>query len=64
MTGKLWEIADIAALIEAKEGEKPAVRATYKKQVHQLTDAAARMRAVPKPRRSLAAVFGSAARYN
>lgn len=33
VTDKLWEIADIVALIEAKEGEKPMVRGTYKKRV-------------------------------
>lgn len=32
VTGKLWEIADIIALIEAKESEKPAVRGPYRKQ--------------------------------
>ncbi|MEV8882329.1 MULTISPECIES: IS1 family transposase [Mesorhizobium] len=31
VTGKLWEIGDIVALIEAKEAEKPMVRGTYKK---------------------------------
>ena len=31
VTGKLWEIADIVALIEAKEADKPAVRGPYKK---------------------------------
>ena len=31
VTGKLWEIADIVALIEAKEAEKPVVRGPYKK---------------------------------
>lgn len=31
VTDKLWEIADIVALIEAKEAEKPAVRGPYKK---------------------------------
>jgi hypothetical protein len=30
--GKLWEISDIVALIEAKEAEKPMVRGLYKKQ--------------------------------
>lgn len=28
---KLWEIAEIVALIEAKEAEKPMVRGPYKK---------------------------------
>lgn len=31
VTGKLWEIADIVALIEAKEAEKPTSRGPYKK---------------------------------
>ncbi|GIL03234.1 MAG: transposase [Alphaproteobacteria bacterium] len=31
VTGKLWEVSDIVALIEAKEAEKPAVRGPYKK---------------------------------
>ena len=31
VTGKLWEIADIVALIEAKEAEKPVQRGPYKK---------------------------------
>ena len=31
VTEKLWEIADIVALIEAKEAEKPVVRGPYKK---------------------------------
>lgn len=31
VTDKLWEIADIVALIEAKEAEKPMVRGPYKK---------------------------------
>ncbi|WP_027052212.1 hypothetical protein [Mesorhizobium erdmanii] len=31
VTDKLWEIADIVALIEAKEAEKPAIRGTYRK---------------------------------
>jgi hypothetical protein len=31
VTGKLWEIADIVGLIEAKEAEKPMVRGSYKK---------------------------------
>lgn len=31
VTDKLWEIADIVALIEAKEAEKPVVRGPYKK---------------------------------
>jgi hypothetical protein len=31
VTGKLWEIADIVALIEAKEAEKPVVCGPYKK---------------------------------
>ena len=31
VTGKLWEIADIVALIEAKEAEKPTMRGPYKK---------------------------------
>ena len=30
VTGKLWEIADIVALIEAKEAEKPVVCGPYK----------------------------------
>jgi hypothetical protein len=30
VTGKLWEIGDIVALIEAKEAEKPMVRGPYK----------------------------------
>lgn len=30
VTGKLWEIADIVALIEAKEAEKPVVRSPSK----------------------------------
>lgn len=29
VTDKLWEIADIVALIEAKEAEKPAVRGPH-----------------------------------
>jgi hypothetical protein len=33
VTDKLWEIADIVALIEAKEAEKPTVRGPYKKGV-------------------------------
>jgi hypothetical protein len=33
VTDKLWEIADIVALIEAKEAEKPVKRGPYKKQV-------------------------------
>ncbi len=33
VTGKLWEIADIVALIEAKEAEKPMVRGPYKKRM-------------------------------
>ncbi|MBA1140210.1 DDE-type integrase/transposase/recombinase [Mesorhizobium neociceri] len=32
VTGKLWEISDIVALIEAKEAEQPKVRGSYKKQ--------------------------------
>ena len=31
VTGKLWEIADIVALIEAKEAQKPVVRGPYRK---------------------------------
>jgi hypothetical protein len=31
VTDKLWEIADIVALIEANEAEKPVVRGPYKK---------------------------------
>ncbi|MGX5799661.1 IS1 family transposase [Bradyrhizobium sp. Arg314] len=31
VTDKLWEIADIVALIEAKEAEKPLVRGPYKR---------------------------------
>ncbi|RUW02282.1 MULTISPECIES: helix-turn-helix domain-containing protein [unclassified Mesorhizobium] len=31
VTDKLWEIADIVALIEAKEAEKPAIRGPYRK---------------------------------
>ncbi|MER9557937.1 helix-turn-helix domain-containing protein [Mesorhizobium sp. M0323] len=31
VTGKLWEIGDIVALIEAKEAEKPAGRGSYRK---------------------------------
>ena len=31
VTDKLWEVADIVALIEAKEIEKPTVRGPYKK---------------------------------
>ncbi|MER9724080.1 MULTISPECIES: IS1 family transposase [unclassified Mesorhizobium] len=31
VTGKLWEIGDIVALIEAKEAEQPVVRGPYKK---------------------------------
>ncbi|UVK53389.1 hypothetical protein DBIPINDM_006875 [Mesorhizobium sp. AR02] len=31
VTGKLWEIADIVALSEAKETEKPVARGPYKK---------------------------------
>jgi IS1 family transposase len=31
VTGKLWEIGDIVALIEAKEAEKPMVRGPYRK---------------------------------
>ncbi len=30
---KLWEIADIVALIEAKQAENSAVRGPYKKRV-------------------------------
>lgn len=33
VTDKLWEIADIIALIEAKEAEKPVVRGPYKKRI-------------------------------
>jgi len=33
VTGKLWEISDIVALIEAKEAEKPVVRGPYKERV-------------------------------
>lgn len=33
VTDKLWEIADIVALIETKEAEKPAVRGPYKKRI-------------------------------
>jgi hypothetical protein len=32
VTGKLWEIGDIVALIEAKEAEKPMARGSYRKQ--------------------------------
>ncbi|WP_084507932.1 helix-turn-helix domain-containing protein [Mesorhizobium sp. WSM3224] len=31
VTGKLWEIGDIVALIEAKEADKPTARGPYKK---------------------------------
>ena len=31
VTGKLWEIGDIVALIEAKEAERPWVRGPYQK---------------------------------
>ncbi len=31
VTGKLWEISDIVALIEAKEAEKPMARGPYRK---------------------------------
>lgn len=31
VTGKHWEIADIVALIEAKEADKPTIRGPYKK---------------------------------
>lgn len=31
VTGKLWEIGDIVALIEAKEAEKPTARGAYEK---------------------------------
>jgi hypothetical protein len=31
VTDKLWEIADIVALIEAKEAEKPTMRGPYNK---------------------------------
>jgi hypothetical protein len=30
VTGKLWQIGDIVALIEAKEAEKPTARGPYK----------------------------------
>ncbi len=30
VTGKLWEVADIVTLIEAKEAEKPVRRGPYK----------------------------------
>ena len=33
VTDKLWEIADIVALIESKEAEKPTMRGPYKKHV-------------------------------
>jgi hypothetical protein len=33
VTGKLWEILDIIALIEAKDAGKPMVRASYKKKL-------------------------------
>jgi hypothetical protein len=33
VTGKLWEIGDIVALIEAKEAEQPAVRGPYKERI-------------------------------
>jgi len=33
VTGKLWEIGDIVALIEAKEAEKPMLRGPYKKPI-------------------------------
>lgn len=31
VTDKLWEVADIVALIEAKEAKKPTVRGPHKK---------------------------------
>ncbi|PDQ19020.1 IS1 family transposase [Mesorhizobium sanjuanii] len=34
VTDKLWEIADIVALIEAKEAERPATRGPYKKRTN------------------------------
>ena len=33
VTGRLWEVADIVALIEAKEAENPSVRGTYRMKV-------------------------------
>lgn len=33
VTGKLWEIADIVALIEAKEAEKPVTRGPHRKRL-------------------------------
>ncbi|MGY2997138.1 hypothetical protein ACVWWD_005999 [Mesorhizobium sp. URHB0026] len=33
VTGKLWDIGDIAALIEAKEADKPMARGSYKRRV-------------------------------
>ena len=33
VTGKLWEISDIVALIEAKEAETPMVRGPYQKRL-------------------------------
>lgn len=33
VTDKLWEIADIVALIEAKEAKNPMVRGPYKKRM-------------------------------
>jgi len=33
VTGKLWEVSDIVALIEAKEAERPMVRGSYSKRV-------------------------------
>lgn len=38
VTGKLWEISDIVALIEAKEAEKPAARGRTERKVSQLID--------------------------
>ena len=35
VTDKPWEIADIAALIEAKEAEKPVVRGPYKRRLRE-----------------------------
>lgn len=38
VTDKLWEIADIVTLIEAKEAEKPVVRGPYKKRTAEISN--------------------------
>jgi hypothetical protein len=38
VTGKLWEISDFVALIEAKETEEPSVRGSYKNRGTQTVD--------------------------